>query len=148
MRKIFITLLLSIASMLAMNTASAQAWNGKGDSKLQIGLSAYGHGTGLLATYDHGIANYLSLGLGGEFYFSNYKHNDANIFLFGRLNLHLNPLLNLPPELDIYPGLKLGFYNGSLGWGAHLGIRYFFTPKVGIFGEFGNIGGLGVVINL
>jgi hypothetical protein len=35
--------------------------------------------------------------------------------------------------MDIYPGLNLGLRN----FGAHLGLRYFFTEGFGIFTEAG-----------
>jgi hypothetical protein len=35
----------------------------------------------------------------------------------------------MEPNMDIYPGLDLGFHN----FGAHLGFRYFFTEGFGLF---------------
>jgi hypothetical protein len=40
------------------------------------------------------------------------------------------------------------FYNSGLGLGAHLGARYMFTSKIGIYAEIGNHGTLGAVFNL
>jgi len=144
-----LTLLVAFITLFSVQSSEAQVWSGRGDQKLQIGLSAYGYGTGILASYDHGIHEFLSLGLGGEYYFErNDKWVDNYFFLAGRLNLHLNPLLDLGDKFDIYPGIKLGVHGDRFGWGAHLGLRYMFSPKVGIFGEFGNMGGIGVAINL
>ncbi len=44
-------------------TANAQAWTGKGDQKIQLGLSAWGYGTGITGTYDYGLNKLISVGL-------------------------------------------------------------------------------------
>lgn len=131
-------------------TANAQAWTGKGDQKVQLGLSAWGYGTGITGTYDYGLNKLISVGAGANAYFSGYKNNDKDnrVFVFGRLNFHLKEALDLPEKLDIYPGVDLGVVGRDFGIGAHIGARYFFTEKVGVFAEVGNNGSLGVSINL
>lgn len=131
-------------------TAHAQAWTGKGDQKVQLGLSAWGYGTGITGTYDYGLNKLLSVGAGLNGYFSNYKNNDKDnrVFVFGRLNFHLQDALNLPPKLDIYPGVDVGVVGKDFGIGAHIGARYFFTERIGVFAEVGNNGSLGVSFNL
>lgn len=124
----------------------AQAWNGQGDKKVQVGLSAWGYGSGLSGTFDYGVSNAISLGVGANFYFN--KNQNEGFFLYGRANYHLQDALNLPDELDIYPGLDVGVLGKTFGLGAHIGARYFFSPKFGVFAEIGNNGGLGVSINL
>ncbi|PKF72884.1 DUF6646 family protein [Chryseobacterium sp. PMSZPI] len=129
---------------------SAQAWTGKGDQKIQLGLSAWGYGTGVTGTYDYGLNKLISVGAGINGYFSNYKNDDKDnrVFVFGRLNFHLQEALNLPSKWDIYPGVDLGVVGKDFGIGAHIGARYFFTEKVGVFAEVGNNGSLGVSFNL
>lgn len=131
-------------------TANAQAWTGKGDQKLNLGFSAWGYGTGVTGTYDYGINKLLSVGGGLNAYFGGYKDNDKDnrVFIFGRLNFHLSETLGLPEKLDIYPGVDLGVLGKDFGIGAHIGARYFFTPKIGVFAEVGNNGSLGVSFNL
>lgn len=131
-------------------TVNAQAWTGKGDQKVQIGFSAWGHGTGITGTYDYGLNKLISVGAGLNGYFSGYKNNDRDnkIFLFGRLNFHLKEALQLPEKWDIYPGVDVGILGREFGIGAHIGARYFFTQKIGVFAEIGNNGSLGVSINL
>ncbi|MDM1556446.1 hypothetical protein PYS58_14990 [Chryseobacterium indologenes] len=131
-------------------TANAQAWTGKGDQKIQLGLSAWGYGTGITGTYDYGLNKLISVGAGLNGYFSNYKNNDKDnrVFVFGRLNFHLQEALNLPPKLDIYPGVDVGVVGKDFGIGAHIGARYFFTERIGVFAEVGNNGSLGVSFNL
>ena len=145
MRKLFFTLSLALVGGLA----SAQAYNGKGDKKLQVGFNGWGYGTGLVWTFDYGISKIVSVGAGANIYFSGYKddNKDNNLFVFGRLNAHLQEPLNLPKEWDIYPGLDLGVLHNGFGLGAHIGVRYFFTDKIGVYGEFGNNGSLGMSFN-
>ncbi|MEG0927777.1 DUF6646 family protein [Chryseobacterium sp.] len=131
-------------------TANAQAWTGKGDQKVQLGLSAWGYGTGITGTYDYGLNKLISVGAGLNGYFSNYKNNDKDnrVFVFGRLNFHLQEVLSLPAKLDIYPGVDVGVVGKDFGIGAHIGARYFFTERIGVFAEVGNNGSLGVSFNL
>ncbi len=128
---------------------SAQAWNGKGDQKVQVGVNGWGYGTGITGSYDYGLGNIVSLGVGANVYFDGYRddNKDNNFFVFGRLGFHLQQPLNLPSKWDIYPGVNLGVLGKDFGIGAHLGVRYFFNNNVGIYGEFGNNGSLGVSFN-
>ena len=146
MKKIFIAVALGLSGCFI----NAQAWNGKGDQKVQIGLSAWGNGTGLTGTYDYGVSDLISVGGGVNIYFDNYKdsNKDNNFFIFGRLNFHLQDALSLPENWDIYPGLDVGVIGNTFGLGAHLGARYMFNNKFGAFLEAGNNGSLGVSINL
>ena len=131
--------------------AFAQAWQGKGDQKIQVGFNGWGYGTGITATYDYGLTKLISLGAGANFYFDHddddYKDDDFGVF--GRLNFHLQEPLGLPSNWDIYPGIDLGLLGKSgTYFGAHLGVRYFFNNNVGIFLEAGNNGAIGVSFNL
>ncbi|WP_144283261.1 DUF6646 family protein [Chryseobacterium echinoideorum] len=128
---------------------NAQAYTGKGDQKVNLGLNAWGYGTGVTATYDYGLSDVISIGAGGNAYFDNYRDNnkDNRVFIFGRLNFHLKEALDLPEQLDLYPGVDLGVLGRDFGIGAHIGARYFFTDKVGVFAEVGNNGSLGVSFN-
>ncbi|WP_336689311.1 MULTISPECIES: DUF6646 family protein [unclassified Chryseobacterium] len=146
MNKLFFMFIL----MLAGTFADAQAWTGKGDQKINAGLSAWGYGTGVTGTYDYGLNKLISVGAGLNIYFDNYKNNDDKnrAFVFGRINFHLKDALQLPEKLDIYPGADVGVVGNSFGLGAHIGARYFFTERIGVFAEVGNNGSLGVSINL
>lgn len=143
-------LVVMFALIFAGATANAQAWTGKGDQKINAGLSAWGYGTGITGTYDYGLNQLISIGAGLNGYFSNYKDNDSDnsVFIFGRLNFHLKETLQLPEKLDIYPGVDVGVLGKDFGIGAHIGARYFFTERIGVFAEIGNNGSLGVSINL
>ncbi|UOE38366.1 DUF6646 family protein [Chryseobacterium oryzae] len=128
---------------------NAQAYTGKGDHKVNAGLNAWGYGTGIAATYDYGLNKLISVGAGGNIYFDNYRDNnkDNRVFVFGRVNFHLRETLDLPQQLDIYPGVDLGVLGRDFGIGAHIGARYFFTDSIGVFAEVGNNGSLGVSFN-
>ncbi|MCF2221108.1 hypothetical protein QX233_17395 [Chryseobacterium gambrini] len=146
MKKLFFMFVL----ILTGTFANAQAWTGKGDQKINAGLSAWGYGTGITGTYDYGLNKLISVGAGLNIYFDNYKNNDDKnrAFVFGRINFHLKDALQLPEKLDIYPGADVGVVGNSFGLGAHIGARYFFTERIGVFAEVGNNGSLGVSINL
>ena len=146
MKKLFFMFVL----MLAGTFVNAQAWTGKGDQKINAGLSAWGYGTGVTGTYDYGLNKLISVGAGLNIYFDNYKNNDDKnrAFVSGRINFHLKDALQLPEKLDIYPGADVGVVGNSFGLGAHIGARYFFTERIGVFAEVGNNGSLGVSINL
>ena len=130
--------------------ALAQAWSGKGDQKIQVGLNGWGYGTGITGTYDYGLSKLVSIGAGANVYFDGYKDNNDknNIFIFGRLGVHLQEPLGLPEKWDIYPGINLGVLGDDFGIGAHLGVRYYFNNNVGIYLEAGNNGSIGVSFNL
>lgn len=147
----FMKKLVFVLMLIVMGTAAnAQAWTGKGDQKIQLGLSAWGYGTGVTGTYDYGLNQLISVGAGLNAYFGGYKDHDKDnrVFVFGRLNFHLKDALELPEKLDIYPGVDVGVLGKSFGIGAHIGARYFFTEKIGVFAEVGNNGSLGVSFNL
>lgn len=144
MKKLVLMLMLFVGAAV-----SAQAYTGKGDQKVNLGLNAWGYGTGITATYDYGLNQLISIGAGGNAYFDNYRDNnkDNRVFIFGRVNFHLREALELPEQLDIYPGVDLGVLGRDFGIGAHIGARYFFTEKFGVFAEVGNNGSLGVSFN-
>jgi len=57
----------------------AQAWEGNGDQKVQVGFNGWGNGSGITATYDYGISKLISVGAGANFYFSGYKDEYGGI---------------------------------------------------------------------
>jgi hypothetical protein len=142
MKKLLFTALFSI---LSISFSNAQAYNGKGDQKVSLGFVPWGYGTGITAIYDYGLSDIVSIGAGGEFYFSGYSHH-KNFYVFGRANFHLGETLDLPSNMDLYPGVDVGF-NDGLGLGAHLGFRYLFKDNIGAYIEAGSRGSLGIFFN-
>lgn len=144
MNMLFVAVILFFGS----NMVYAQAYEGMGDQKVQVGFSPYGNGSGITGTYDYGIHEYFSVGGGGEFYFGNDGDDDPNFYIFGRANAHLGELINLPSNMDLYPGIDVGILGDDVGFGGHLGFRYFFQDNLGAYIELGSRGSLGLVINL
>jgi len=139
--------------IMAASTMSAQAWHGQGDQKFQAGINLWGKGNfGVKASYDYGIAESISLGAGAGIYFNgDTKRADrdkADFSIYGRANYHLQNVLNLPQNMDLYPGISMGILGDTFDFGAHIGFRYFFSDNIGAYAEVGNRGGIGVVFNL
>lgn len=135
MKKVITLLLLCSATFM-----NAQAFNGKGDVKGQIGLNAQDGGSGIFVSSDFGIGENMSLGLTANYLLSASKDPLGNLPSFSdridvkaRFSANLGSVLQLDPKMDVYPGLDLGLKN----FGGHLGFRYFFTDGFGVFGEAG-----------
>ncbi len=134
-----------IAILSMAQFANAQAWQGVGDQKVQVGFNLYGEGgAGLMATYDYGVADKVSVGAGMNLFFG----DNNNFGLNARVNYHLQEALELPENVDIYPGIGIGFLGNDFDFTARIGVRYFFTPQIAVFGEIGNRGGIGIAYNL
>ncbi|WP_281336868.1 DUF6646 family protein [Flavobacterium eburneipallidum] len=131
MKKIFTIVLLSAFSMV-----NAQAFKGKGDTKLNIGLTAQNGGSGIQASTDFGLGENFSIGILGS-YLLGGSHIEDVAFEYrfdakARFNANLGNVLNVSPKFDLYPGLNLGIKN----FGGHVGARYFFSEGFGVFTEF------------
>lgn len=82
---------------------------------------------------------------------SDYSFKESAIFIGARGSYHFNSLLELNPNIDLYGGASLGYvivsvsnnqgYTGSAasaaGFGLFGGIRYYFQPKIAVYGELG-----------
>jgi uncharacterized protein DUF6646 len=142
MKNLIITFILCVS----VAHIQSQSFNGKGDSKANIGIDVYGYGYGIKATYDYGLSDLFTIGAGTSFYLNN---NENDFFLYFRSNVHLGIILDLPPQFDIYPGVELGYLSRSdIGLSAYLGLKYYFSKKIGVFAEIGTIGALGLSIDL
>jgi hypothetical protein len=92
-------------------------------------------GTGIFVSSDFGIGQNMSLGLPLITYYRCANPlNDENpafgdrVDLKARFNANLGSVMQLEPNMDIYPGFGL-----EKNFGAHLGFRYFFTEGFGLF---------------
>lgn len=130
--------------LLFVNATQAQSYDGKGDSKINVGYNIYGYGNGIKATYGYGLSEQFSLGAGVTYYFN----NDVNdYFIYARAGFHLGPLMDLPSKLDIYPGIELGYLSSqNIGVAGYLGIRYFFYDRIGIYAELGSSAVIGLSV--
>ena len=135
-------LLMGVLTLLFVFETESQSFNGKGDSKINVGYNIYGYGNGINASYNYGLNDQFSIGAGGSYYFDN-EENDY--FLFARANFHLGPLMDLPRKLDIYPGVEFGYLSSeNIGLAAYIGVRYFFTDRLGVYAEIGSSGSVGM----
>lgn len=138
--------LITLGFLLSLISVNGQSYDGKGDSKFNIGYEAYGFGNGLKASYDYGLGELFSVGAGGSVYFDN-EENDY--FIYARTQVHLGIAFDLPCKFDIYPGVELGYLSSEkVGIAGYLGLRYFISDKVGLFAEIGNNGALGLSFNV
>ncbi len=145
-------LLFLTSSALTPQQTHAQKMS-KGDNYLNVGAGFGAYGIPIMLSYENAITDNISLGVQLNYAMKsdiNYKYT----YMIGGIRgaYHFN---NVGPEnLDLYLGLMLGYnhaqtewigtgtapvatkYSG-LAWGGYGGVRYFFKPKIGIFGEVG-----------
>ena len=134
MKKTFTIVAIAIVSLV-----NAQAYQGKGDTKAQVGLNAQNHGTGINVSADFGIGENMSYGFVASYLLSvdDIKgekpgfEDRADVKV--RFNANLGNVFRLDKKMDIYPGLSLGTRN----FGGHVGFRYFFTEGFGLYTEAG-----------
>lgn len=139
--------LILIACMIIFNSVQAQSFEGETDQRIQVGTSFYGYGNGIKLTYDYGLTELFSVGGGATFLFAEPYKND--FFIYGRADMHLNKALNLPENMDVYPGIELGLItSNNFGLHGHIGFRYHFSDNLGAFLELGTNGSVGLVFKL
>ena len=142
MKKILIILCISLGYM----SVNAQSYDGKGDSKFNIGYEAYGFGNGIKATYDYGLGELFSIGAGASAYFND---DENDYFIYARTQVHLGIAFDMSCKFDIYPGVELGYLSSEkVGIAGYIGMRYFITKKIGLFAEIGNNGSVGLSFNV
>ena len=142
MKKILIILCISLGYM----SVNAQSYDGKGDSKFNIGYEAYGFGNGIKATYDYGLGELFSIGAGASAYFND---DENDYFIYARTQVHLGIAFDMSCKFDIYPGVELGYLSSEkVGIAGYIGMRYFITKKMGLFAEIGNNGSVGLSFNV
>ncbi len=130
MKKIF-----TFALFITFCMVNAQAFKGKGDTKLNIGMTFQDGGSGILAAVDFGLGENFSVGILSSYLLGGNHIEDVDFeYRFdakARFNANLGSVLNISPKFDLYPGLNLGLKN----FGGHIGARYFFTNGFGVFSE-------------
>ena len=130
--------------LLSSTLFFAQAYSGAGDIKFGVGANIQEDASGINATLDYGLGDNISIGVSGVYLLgvNDYESDTSGAVenpTFGdrfdiraRFNAHLGNVINVDENFDVYPGLDLGTKN----FGAHLGVRYFFTSGFGVFTEF------------
>lgn len=149
-QKLFVFIAILLGGV-AIHQAQAQNVVMKGVGLVNLGLGINNGVLPVNVSYDHGVVDNLfdhnsalTVGaLGGVL----VGNNVSGILIGPRVGLHYHFI----PHLDTYVSLMLGYSsttvrdknaninhtNGGFEWGAHLGARYLFTPKVGAFMELG-----------
>ena len=127
--------LLVMIALLSVSLINAQAFEGKGDNKFQVGANFQNSATGINLSYDYGVGENISIGISSTYSLNIDNMLDAD---FGdrydlrvRFNANLGNVVNIDENFDVYPGLSLGLKN----FGGHLGLRYFFSDGFGIYSE-------------
>ena len=130
-------ILLLITLFAAVQISNAQAFQGKGDTKFQVGLNLQDGGTGIGVTTDFGMGENMSFGIVAGYMLNADEIGGVKARFEDRADLkvrfsaNIGNVLKLEDNMDIYPGLNLGLRN----FGGHLGFRYFFTDGFGMFAE-------------
>jgi len=136
-------LLTTIIAFFCLQFAIGQAYYGRGDVKFQVGANFQNNGTGIMGSLDFGLGDNISLGVSSTYLLGVKKVRNLEgekepfadfedrFDIKGRFNAHLGNVINVDTRFDIYPGLNASMKN----FGAHLGLRYFFTHGFGLFTE-------------
>ena len=150
MKKIILIFVLFISS----NLIFAQSTIDKGMKEINAGFGLDSWSAPIHIGFDYGVYKNITVGAQINLYSYEenwlYKHYILNVWgISGNANYHFNEILNISNRWDLYAGINLGFYvinspagyggsiPSSLGFGAQLGGRYFFSSKWGINLEFG-----------
>jgi len=114
---------------------AAQAYEGKGDQKFQVGANLQENGTGIVASFDYGLGQNISVGAISSYLLGIDNGIDdgarERFDAKARFSAHLGPVMGISDRFDLYPGLDLGLKN----FGFHTGARYFFSDGIGVFTE-------------
>ncbi|PID68779.1 MAG: hypothetical protein CSA39_06465 [Flavobacteriales bacterium] len=127
-------ILLPIA-LFSIMLIEAQAFYGKEDKKLQVGVNLQHNATSLHVSYDYGLGENISLGIGTAYAIGLPEDLSADfsdrLDLKARFNANIGNVLNIDNNFGFYPGLSFSLKN----FGGHVGARYFFTDGFGIYSE-------------
>ncbi|WP_339752048.1 DUF6646 family protein [uncultured Winogradskyella sp.] len=127
--------LVLIMALISVSFVSAQAFDGKGDQKFQIGANFQDEATGINVSFDYGLGDNISIGVSSSYALGiddSFGADFGDRFdLKARFNANLGNVLAIDENFDVYPGLSLSLKN----FGGHIGARYFFSEGFGIFTE-------------
>lgn len=124
-----------VIALISMSLVNAQAFEGKDDTKFQVGANFQDGATGINVSYDYGLGENMSVGISSSYALGINGDVDADFGdrfdLKARFNANLGNVLNIDENFDFYPGLSLSLKN----FGGHVGARYFFSEGFGIYSE-------------
>ncbi|MFD2908730.1 DUF6646 family protein [Flavobacterium ardleyense] len=154
----------TVLGFLIFTTTFSQVYDGFADIKKSFGASFQDKGIGIVGNYDTGLSDYFSYGVSFGLIVKNsypksiIAYDQFNqpyeldsqpenklmeiIDFNARLNLHMNKLLNLGDNFDLYAGA-----NAGRNFGGQAGTRYLITEGFGFFAEV-NVPFVTNIINL
>ena len=158
---------LLVAIFFFAYTSNAQPIE-EGETQVNAGIGLSTFGLPVYGGLEFGVAENFSVG--GELSYRKYGrysvYSPSIITIAGIGNYHVNELLEIPPEFDVYAGLSLGYsiwsdndvynYSWFRGSGVYftgqVGARYFVSDNFAINAELGggtySGGKLGVTFKL
>ncbi|MBO0932885.1 hypothetical protein [Fibrella aquatilis] len=151
MKKFFAVIALFSLTLLT-TTSFAQMSIDKGTKFVNLGIGVgggfyYSGGIAFNAAADFGVAKNITVG--GAAGYRSFGDGYGGYDIGARGSYHFNELLSTPENVDLYAGLGLtyfaytglasSFYNPSfIAVPIHLGGRYMFAEKTGVFAELGS----------
>jgi hypothetical protein len=154
MKKFFAVIALFSLTLLTTSSFAQMAID-KGTKFVNLGIGLGGGGylgttaLGFNAAADFGVAKNITVGAQGGYrsYGSSYGYSLSAFDIGARGSYHFNELLSTPENVDLYAGLGLTYFafsgSGYVGDSFiylpfHLGGRYMFAEKTGVFAELGS----------
>lgn len=154
MKKFFaIVALFSLSLVATKSFAQMSIDKGTKFVNLGIGVGGFGYGgIGFNAAADFGVAKNITAGAQAGYRSVNIitGYNVNYLDLGVRGSYHFNELISTPDNIDLYAGLTLTYVNVSTSYSTyggsasgiyvpiHLGGRYMFAEKTGVFAELGS----------
>ena len=151
MKKFFAVIALFSLTLLTTSSFAQMAID-KGTKFVNLGIGLgggfyYSGGIAFNAAADFGVAKIITVG--GAAGYRSFGDGFGGYDLGARGSYHFNELLSTPENVDLYAGLGLtyfaytgaasSFYNSSfISVPIHLGGRYMFAEKTGVFAELGS----------
>ncbi len=141
MKRILSVLVFSIL-LVNLQKVSAQAFDGKGDTKLFLGYAnAKGYSAGQLK-FEKGFSSLLSVGAAWTYFFIKEDSNTigtddpiSGIFDKSEIGIFMNFHLNKPLRLDDKSDLYIGPYTSLKSTGVQGGYKYNFSERFGVYAE-------------
>ncbi|RFS15432.1 hypothetical protein [Emticicia sp. C21] len=157
MKKLLTIAAVAILCCIFAENTQAQAFQ-KGTKNLNVGLGL-GYGVGANASFDVGVHELVSVGVGGAFSSRNYwGYRTTYIGLGVRGAVHIGKFVNealsiddnkFDPYVGLSGGLRIANYNDDytnyygnatdllISFGGYAGARYYFKEKLGVYAEAG-----------
>jgi hypothetical protein len=132
------TILFFSIALLSFAFINAQAFEGSGDQKFQVGAELQDNGTGINVGYDVGLGENVSIGATTSYLLGVEELLNAGFVdrfdAKARVNVHLGSTIGFGDNFDVFPGLELSLKN----FGMHFGARYFFSDGIGVYAQVGH----------